>query len=180
MSDSPGSPPTAVSRSVPWRTVLGYGIMVAACVGAFFIIRAIGETLQTTTAGPLAPPPGGDNSKQGDALLHVLIALAAVILVGRILSRVFIFISQPPVIGEVVAGLLLGPSLLGKEGSALILPPAVAPYLSMIAQVGGILYMFLVGLELNLGRLRASAPVTLTVSPASMVVPFLFGAGLAL
>jgi Kef-type K+ transport system membrane component KefB len=180
MSDSPGSPPTAVSRSVTWRAILGYGIMVAACIGAFFIIRAIGETLQTTTAGPLAPPPGGDNSKQGDALLHLLIALAAVILVGRILSRVFTFIGQPPVIGEVVAGLLLGPSLLGKEGSALILPPAVAPYLNMIAQVGVILYMFLIGLELNLGRLRASAPITLTVSHASMVVPFLFGAGLAL
>jgi Kef-type K+ transport system membrane component KefB len=128
----------------------------------------------------MASHPAGDISKQGDALLHVLMALAAVILVGRILSRVFTYFGQPPVIGEVVAGLLLGPSLLGKEGSALILPPGVAPYLSMIAQIGVILYMFLVGLELNLGRLRASAPIALTVSHASMVVPFLFGAGLAL
>src|SRR5258708_23514203 len=98
MSDSPGSPPTADSRSVPWRAILGYGIMVAACIGAFFVIRAFGETLQTSTSGLVASHPAGDTSKQGDALLHVLIALAAVILVGRILSSVFTFFGQPPVI----------------------------------------------------------------------------------
>ncbi|MFL5244536.1 MAG: cation:proton antiporter [Gemmataceae bacterium] len=180
MSASPRSRPTAISSAVSSRTIVAYAVMVAACIGAFLIIRAYGESLQTPAGAAVTIHPAGDAANQGDALLHVLIALAAVILVGRILSRLFIYIGQPPVIGEVVAGLLLGPSLLGTEASALILPPAVAPYLSVIAQVGVILYMFLVGLELNLGRLRTCAHITLTVSHASMAAPFLCGAGLAL
>ena len=59
-------------------------------------------------------------------------------------------VRQPPVIGEILAGILLGPSLLGAEASALGSCPAdVAPYLGVIAQVGVVLYMFLVGLELD-------------------------------
>ena len=77
------------------------------------------------------------------SLSQVLLALAAVILVGRILSAALKWVGQPPVIGEVIAGILLGPSLFswfGYEVSPL-LPKEVAPYLSIIAQLGVILYM---------------------------------------
>ncbi len=108
-------------------------------------------------------------------LAHVLIALTAVILLGRLLGILFKRLRQPPVIGEVVAGILLGPSLLGKEVSGWILPASVAPYLAVVAQLGVILYMFLVGLELNGETLRRRAKATLAISHASILVPFALG-----
>jgi Kef-type K+ transport system membrane component KefB len=117
-----------------------------------------------------------------DALVHVLVALTAVLIAGRLLGAVFRVIRQPPVIGEVVAGILLGPSLVGQvwpDASHFILPPEVAPYLSVIAQLGVILYMFLVGLELNPGELRERARATLAISSTSIAAPFLLGVGLA-
>jgi Kef-type K+ transport system membrane component KefB len=92
-------------------------------------------------------------------------------------------IGQPPVIGEVVAGILLGPSLLGwlwPGATAFLLPPSVAPHLGVVAQLGVILYMFLVGLDLNAGLIREKAHTTVLVSHVSIVVPFVLGAGLAL
>src|SRR5262249_53766023 len=61
-----------------------------------------------------------------------------------------------------------------------ILPPEVAPYLGVIAQLGVILYMFMVGLELNPGVLRQRAHSTVAISHASIVVPFVLGSALAL
>lgn len=152
-------------------------LLVTAVVG-FLLIRAYGETLHAPTTGPDANPAHA--SSHSDALLRVLIALTAVIIVGQILARLFALFGQPPVIGEVVAGILLGPSLLGRDISALVLPPSVAPILGVIAQLGVILYMFLVGLELNAGLLRTRAHAVVATSHASIVAPFLLGALLAL
>ncbi len=110
----------------------------------------------------------------------MLLALAAVIALGQILAWLFAKIHQPPVIGEVVAGILLGPSLIGREWSAAILPPAAESYLGLVAQLGAILYMFIVGLEMNASRLRHRAHATLSIAHASMLVPFLLGSLLAL
>ena len=110
-------------------------------------------------------------------------ALTAVLVTGRLLGLLFRYVGQPPVIGEVVGGILLGPSLLGRvwpEAAAFILPPSVAPFLGVIAQLGVILYMFLVGLELNPRVLRERAHATVAISHASIIAPFLLGAALAL
>lgn len=115
-----------------------------------------------------------------DTLTQVLVALAAVIVLGRLLGGLFRWLRQPPVIGEVTAGILLGPSLLGKEASAWILPASAAPYLSVVAQLGVILYMFLVGLELNGEMLRRRAKATLAISNAGIVTPFVLGILLAI
>ncbi len=118
-----------------------------------------------------------------DALTHVLAALLAVLLTGRLLGLLLRCLGQPPVIGEVLGGILLGPSLLGQvwpEAAVFILPPALAPYLGVIAQLGVILYMFLVGLELNLRALCERAAMLVVISHASIVIPLLLGVGLAL
>jgi len=118
-----------------------------------------------------------------ETLFHVLLALVVVIVVARAMGALFRRFEQPPVIGEVVAGILLGPSLLGRvapEASAFLLPPAVAPFLGILAQVGVILYMFLVGLELDAGMLRRRAHASVAVSHASIIAPFLLGSALAL
>jgi Kef-type K+ transport system membrane component KefB len=152
--------------------------MIIFTVIAFLLINSHGEML---VAPALAKTELVRNSsKGGDIFLHVLIALTAIIVTGQMLARLFTYLGQPPVIGEVVAGILLGPSLLGPELSALILPPSVAPFLGVIAQLGVILYMFLVGLELNPSLLKHRATAIVTTSHTSIIVPFLLGALLAL
>ncbi len=117
-----------------------------------------------------------------DMLPHVLLALATIIIAGRGLGAIFQRLGQPRVIGEVVAGIMLGPSLLGRispEAMMLILPHSAAPFLGLIAQLGVILFMFLVGLELNTEHLRSRVGTTLVISNASIIAPFLMGVALA-
>jgi len=115
-------------------------------------------------------------------LLSVLLALTVIMVTARIVGAIFSKLNQPAVIGEVVGGILLGPSLLGRfapEAQAFLLPPNAAPMLNVIAQIGVILYMFLVGLELDLGLVRSSVRRTVGISIASIVVPFAIGSALA-
>jgi Kef-type K+ transport system membrane component KefB len=118
-----------------------------------------------------------------DTTAHLLLTLAAVIVLGRVIGWLFRHVGQPPVIGEVVAGLMLGPSVLGQVvpgGPAWLLPQLVAPYLREIAQLGVILYMFLVGLELNVARLRQQAKAAVIIANVSIIVPFVLGVALAI
>jgi Kef-type K+ transport system membrane component KefB len=115
-------------------------------------------------------------------LWHVLLALAAVVAAGQLLGRLFRLLGQPPVIGEVLAGILLGPSLLGRvwpAGFAYLLPTETTPALFVIAQLGVILYMFAIGLELNTENLWHIGTSALAISVAGIVVPFLLGLLLA-
>jgi len=115
-------------------------------------------------------------------LLSVLLALTVIMVTARIAGALFTKLNQPAVIGEVVGGILLGPSLLGRiapDLQAVLLPTSAAPVLSVIAQIGVILYMFLVGLELDLGLVRSTVSSTIAISVASIVVPFVIGSALA-
>src|SRR5262249_9333723 len=118
-----------------------------------------------------------------DALFHVLLALAAVVGAGRLLGALLRTIGQPPVIGEGLGGIMLGPSLLGRlapDASAYILPASVAPFLNVVAQIGVVLYMLRVGLELNGDLLCVRAHATIATSHASIVLPFVLASLLAL
>jgi K+:H+ antiporter len=161
---------------------LAYAAMLAAAVLLFLLIRGYGETLA-------APPPaaahatGAAAAAGSDVLLHVLLALGAVVVAGRLLGRLFGRIHQPPVIGEVLGGIVLGPSVLGRLAPPVadyVLPASVAPVLGVIAQIGVILYMFLVGVDLNIDRLRRRAHAIVATSHASIVTPFVLGSLLAL
>lgn len=152
--------------------------MVGCTIGIFLLVQSHGETLVAPPSGSAEPVVASDHGS--DIFLRVLVALTAIIVLGHVLARVFAYLSQPPVIGEVVAGVLLGPSLLGPDASALVLPPSVGPFLGVIAQLGVVLYMFLVGLELNPAVLKQRAHATVATSHASILVPFLLGAGFAL
>lgn len=113
----------------------------------------------------------------------MLLALVVVIVLARAVGSIFQYFAQPPVVGEILAGILLGPSVLGKLAPAVqsyILPREVAPFLGVLSQVGVILYMFLVGVELDPTLLRKRGHSTLAISHASIVTPFLLGAILAL
>jgi Kef-type K+ transport system membrane component KefB len=152
--------------------------MVLATVVIFLLLREHGETLAAPAGAGAADATAA--ATQSEVFLRVLVALAAIVVTGQVLARVFARIGQPPVIGEVVAGILLGPSLLGPEISGHILPDSIAPSLGVIAQLGVVLYMFLVGLELDVAPLRRRARATIAVSHASILIPFLCGSALAL
>ncbi len=165
------------------RPLILYGVMLLAAVLTFLAIDAWGRIFLAPAAGVVPGEAAAALGGKPDALVHVLIALAAVLIVGQVLSWLFRYLGQPPVMGELVAGILLGPSLLGEvwpEAAGFILPPSLAPSLAVVSQLGVILYMFLVGLELDLGVLRRQARVAVAISHASIVVPFVLGAGLAL
>ena len=193
---SAAEPLTSKSPRSRWRLLTFYGVSVAATVVLFFAIRGVGEKLPppvgatpaaAVAAKPAPPTVPSAAAKPIEALPRILAALAAVIVVGRLLGVVLGWIGQPPVIGEVVAGILLGPSLLGwvcRDWFAMpqspLLPPEVAPFLGIIAQLGVILYMFLVGVDFNTELLRKQVHAATAISHASILAPFLLGSALAL
>ncbi len=174
---------TASSRALTpqARSYIGYFLVLMGVALAYLLIRAYGDTL--AAPAPLHPRNSAVAQIHVNDFLHVLLALALVIAAARGLGALFRLIHQPPVVGEMIAGILLGPSLLGHVAPgvfAYILPQSIAPLLNVISQVGVILYMFLVGLELDLSSLRTRAHSTIAISHASIVAPFLLGALLAL
>lgn len=175
--------PAQPITSRPSLSALAYAGTLLLAVGLFFLIRSYGETLSAPAPEPGTRAGVGEATGRGNPLFHVLLALAVVIALGRVLGRLFTYVGQPPVIGEVVAGIALGPSLLGRlspEAMNFLLPDTAAPFLGVVAQLGAVLYMFIVGLELNAGQLRATARSVLAVSHISIVLPFVLGAALAL
>ena len=116
-------------------------------------------------------------------IAHLLLALVVVLAASRIVGAVFVALRQPRVIGEMLAGILLGPSLLGRlapQAQEFLLPASINAQLGVIAQVGVVSFMFLVGLELDLVNVRRAAREAFVVSLAGMVIPFALGAALAL
>ncbi|OLT23751.1 hypothetical protein BJF78_31720 [Pseudonocardia sp. CNS-139] len=112
-------------------------------------------------------------------LLAVGVVIVACWLVGWVLRR----IGQPRVIGEIIAGILLGPSLLGlllPDVAGYLFPQPVINALSVLAQVGLVTFMFLVGLELDFRSLRGQGRRLAIVSGASIAVPMALAVGLAL
>lgn len=176
-------PPVELPR--PSVVMGGNVLLLVLAVAGFMGIRQIGDVLPS--AGPSTGPSPVRSTETLSVSPHilprVLTALVVVIITSRILGTLFQYIGQPRVIGEVVAGILLGPSLLGRispDGMDLLFPSRIMPFLSVLAQLGVILYMFLVGLELNSELLRSRAAATLAISNASIIAPFLLGAILAL
>jgi Kef-type K+ transport system membrane component KefB len=103
----------------------------------------------------------------------------AVILTGcRVMSGVVTRFGQPPVIGEMIAGVMLGPSLFGYFWPALqqeLFPPSSGPILFSTAQIGLVLYMFTVGLHFRIDVVRARLRSAVAISISGMIVPFAFG-----
>lgn len=108
-------------------------------------------------------------------LLLLCADLAIIIGSARVFGWLFGKVGQPPVVGEILAGVILGPSLLGRlypGAVATLLTPKTTGVLSAMAQVGLVLLMLLIGLEFPFDRLRDAARASLFVAVAGIVVPF--------
>ena len=149
------------------------------------IVVAGGQELEVSIVGEdtSAPAAAGEGLESAEVLARVLLAVAVVIVAARLLGSAFRIINQPRVIGEIVAGILLGPSLLGlffPEITSFLFPSEVIDVLQILAQFGLIFFMFLIGAELDHKMIRGSGHTALLVSHYSIVVPFTLGLAAAL
>ena len=113
----------------------------------------------------------------------VLVQICVIALAAQLLGWLFQKIGQPKVCGEMTAGIALGPSLFGwvaPHFHASLFPDSSLATLNLLGQLGLILYMFLVGLSLDLGHLREQSRVAVAVSLASIALPFASGFALAM
>ncbi|MEP1125460.1 MAG: cation:proton antiporter [Ilumatobacter sp.] len=161
-------------------------IVVAEGVGLTGVARVEGARLALSVVGADATQESTSTSERltGGALLsRILLAVAAVIVTARLVGSAFRLIRQPRVIGEITAGIILGPSLLGLVFpgiTAYLFPTSVTEVLGVLAQLGLIFFMFLIGLELDHALIRGSGHTALLISHYSIVVPLVLGLGSAL
>jgi Kef-type K+ transport system membrane component KefB len=180
-----------------WPVYAAYGAALCLGIGGYLLVRGIGESMRAPAAATLpqlGSEQGASVSMAGlpaeQVLQHVLVTLAAVIGLGSVLSRLLSVVGQPPVIAEVLAGIVLGPSVLGAIAPnlmhALIPGPdldprgEVAAVIQVIAQLGILVYMFVIGLDLNLGQMQRHVGAAVAISHCGILIPFLAGSLLAL
>jgi Kef-type K+ transport system membrane component KefB len=136
-------------------------------------LYGVGGASVATPLLPASPAPAAYNPLT-TLLIQVCVILAAARLCAFLIRRV----GQPAVVGEILAGILLGPSLLGAISPGALdalFPPASLPALSLFGQIGVLLFMFVVGLEVDLKRQAQHARAAIAVSHAGMILPFLLG-----
>lgn len=153
------------------------------------VLAAIAGVLQL---GSSLPAPGGVAQYQGastpadqsawDPLSRLLLQLLVIITASRLVGKLFVRLGQPSVVGEMAAGILLGPSLFGWLAPgpfASVFPEASLDAVRLLSQIGVCLFMFTVGMELDLGHLKSRAHTAVVVSHVSIVFPYLLGVVLA-
>ncbi|WP_108822338.1 cation:proton antiporter [Dysgonomonas sp. Marseille-P4361] len=139
-----------------------YGLATEATPWKDFLLH-----LSNDVAGPLAI-----------LLLQIVVILLAVRVFGWICQK----IGQPTVIGEIFAGVVLGPSILGlyfPDVSSFLFPESSLENIKFLSQIGLLLFMFIVGLELNIKTIKHKANSALVISHTSIAVAFTIGVAVA-
>ena len=174
-------------------TFLAYAAIMIGCgLGIYFTLQA-GMRLEppraaTEVSAQTSASPGTGGGAEGwwlgtrDALRQplplLLIQLIVIVTLARFFGAHSGRLGQPAVIGEMIAGIVLGPSALGALAPGMfqfIFPADSLGALRMLSQVGVILFMFVVGMELDLKQMRGQARTAVLVSHVSIVFPFFLG-----
>lgn len=159
-----------------------YALLVGLPAALVVLALGIGERLPAATGPVPVSAPGGTGTTTFDLALLIL-QIVVIVAVARVSGAAVARVGQPRVVGEIMGGLLLGPSLLGRlapEVSVALFPAGSLGFINALAQFGLLLFMFLVGLELDLSHLRRRAHVAVITSHASISLPFLLGVLLSL
>ena len=164
--------------------------MLVVFVGGVWLVLLKGSGFHVAKGMATAPPsvapasPGGilwENLRTPLSLL--LTQIIVILIMAGLFRRLFRAIGQPPVMGEMVAGIVLGPSVLGliyPEALSFLFPASSLETLRLLSQIGVVLFMFIVGMELNIQQLREKGSAAIMISHASIIVPFLLGVVLSL
>ena len=174
-----------------YRNLSFYIITIAVFSTAIFFIIKKGEKLETAKVTRYVPQIEASTWDQfkdtySENVTHplaiLLLQIITIIVVARIFSYLCRKIRQPTVIGEIIAGIFLGPSFVGMyfpEFSSFLFPAKSLGNLQFLSQIGLILFMFIIGMELDLKVLKNKARDAVVVSHASIIFPFTLGIGLA-
>ena len=167
-----------------------YATLVGLPALALLVILRVGNavvpkdgTLTTPFALPASGPAGHTTSAASFDLPLLLIQIIVILVAARLTGAFVRRLGQPQVVGEMIAGIALGPSVLGAQAphlAALLFPAGSLGFLNTLSQIGLVVFMFLVGLELDLKIVRERGSSALVISHASIVAPFLLGATLAI
>lgn len=181
------APPDVTDGPPRRRTqALLYALLVGLPVAGILVVLDAGRELaapMAAAASPAVAEGGGASGPLGPHLPTLLAQVGIIILVARLAGALFRRFKQPQVVGEMAAGILLGPSVLGWLApgvSAALFPVASLGFLSALSQIGLIVFMFVIGVELNPWQMRARTRAAVLTSCASMTLPFFLGCVLAL
>lgn len=177
------------------RSILYYGAALVVFGGLFYAVITAGEGLRPQLAEqlreviePAAHPTALDHfhgtlaENVRHPLAVLLLQIAAILAVARAFAYLFAKLGQPSVIGEIVAGIVMGPSVVGywfPGAFGFLFPAGSLDDLHLLSQVGLVLFMFVIGMELDLGILRGRLHTALVISHTSIVIMFALGALLA-
>ena len=155
------------------------------------VVGTPAESMPVNPSSAQEDNPGSAYTHIGEVLkenlrspLSVLfLQIIVIIVAARLFGKLFQIIGQPSVMGEIVAGIVLGPSVLGllsPQTMAFLFPASSMDSLRLLSQIGVVLFMFVVGMELNAQHLREKASSAIMISHASIIIPFFLGAALSL
>ncbi|MCW3105436.1 MAG: Na+/H+-exchanging protein [Bacteroidetes bacterium] len=174
-----------------YKNIFFYVIVIGGFLALMYWVVQSGKPLEAGKVTAL-PSTGSTSILQifRDTINHnvthplaiLLLQIITIIITARTFGFLFNKIGQPTVIGEVVAGIFLGPSSLGfwfPEYTAFLFPKTSLSNLQFLSQVGLILFMFVIGMELDLKVLKTKAKDAIVISHASIIVPYALGMGLA-
>ncbi|RZL05348.1 MAG: cation/H(+) antiporter, partial [Pedobacter sp.] len=170
-------------------SVVFYLLAIVSIVGSIFLILNFGKDFKSNIISTSAVVGAEKHVSASlshaflSPLLIFILQLAVIILVCQVFVFLVRKVGQPAVIGEMITGIVLGPSLVGTllpEVNTFIFPEASLVNLQMVSQVGLVFFMFVIGMEINLQALRRKARVAVIISHASILVPYLLGVILSL
>ncbi|RXK34772.1 potassium:hydrogen antiporter [Tremella mesenterica] len=146
--------------------------------GNWLTVRSMAERSVSSSVLSGSNPVEFDSS---NPITLFIVQLFIILVFTQGLGWAFGYIKQPRVIAEVIGGIILGPTVFGRipHFSNDIFPPPSLPYLNLIATIGLILFLFLVGLEVDIGVMKRNGRAAALISAAGMILPFGVGAGVA-
>ena len=198
------SPVVSMRKKRIQRNYLFYGLMLLVFGALIWGVMALGERFDGPIAEAQTPTTALQHDLHADQPVTVeashltafelfwqsmkthlshplpllLLQIISILIAVRFFSFLFKYLGQPGVIGEICAGIVLGPSVLGyffPEAFTFLFSPDSLEPLNIISQIGLVLFMFIIGMELDLSILRKKASETLVISHASIIVPFFLG-----
>lgn len=163
--------------------------MLLVFVAGVWLVLAAGARLQPASGVPATTPVAATSSTRilwenfRTPLSILLTQIIVILIMAGLFRRLFRGLGQPPVMGEMIAGIVLGPSVLGwlyPPALSFLFPVSSLETLRQLSQIGVVLFMFIVGMEVNLRLVREKGTAAVMISHASIIVPFLLGTTLSL